>query len=350
MDIVVSSFDGSTEVKLQGVKTVKEIPISSGCLPKQVDVERWPYLRDLCIPELENGNIMLLIGLKENPRLLLPLECKEGGEGDPIAVRYSLGWTVLGPVGGEREDDGFSVTFTRVKDQTISQVGDDFGASSEACDYLQGNNHFAFSKKDTFRINNCQHYDETKTSYQSDDEMLNHQLERLWNTDCKESESYDKVSPSVEDNKALRVMEDSVKLVDGHFQVALPWRKDPPDIPNNKIMAERRLRSLRNRLMKDTALFKRYTEAMQDYIAKGQAEKVPKEELDKDNGRIWYLPHHPVTHRLKPDKTRIVFDCAAKFNGESLNQHLLTGPDLTNSLVGVLIRFRQEPIAVVADI
>ena len=133
--------------------------------------------------------------------------------------------------------------------------------------------------------------------------MLNHQLERLWNTNFKESESYDKVSPSVEDNKALRVMEDSVKLVDGHFQVALPWRKDPPDIPNNKIMAERRLRFLRNRLMKDTELFKRYTEAIQDYIAKAHAEKVPKEELNKDNGRIWYLPHHPVTHRLKPDKT-----------------------------------------------
>ncbi len=116
-------------------------------------------------------------------------------------------------------------------------------------------------------------------------------------------------------------MEDSVKLVDGHFQVALPWRQDPPDIPNNKIMAEKRLRSLRNRLMKDTELFKRYTQAMQDYIAKGHAEKVPKKELNKDNGRIWYLPHHPVTHRLKPDKTRIVFDCAAKFKGESLKGH-----------------------------
>ncbi len=83
VDIVLTSFDGSTEVKLQGMKTVKEIPISSGYIPKHVDVERWPHLRDLCIPELENGNIMLLIGLKENPRLLLPLECKEGGEGDP---------------------------------------------------------------------------------------------------------------------------------------------------------------------------------------------------------------------------------------------------------------------------
>lgn len=34
----------------------------------------------------------------------------------------------------------------------------------------------------------------------------------------------------------------------------------------------------------------------------------------------------------------------------SLNTELLQGPDLTNSLVGVLLRFRQEPIAMTADI
>ncbi|CAB3996126.1 Hypothetical predicted protein, partial [Paramuricea clavata] len=279
VDIVVMSLDGSTEVELQKVKTVKEIPISNGCVPRQADVNKWPHLRDMNIPELEDRNIMLLIGLKEKPRLFLPLECKEGGDGEPIAIRYSLGWTVMGPVGDERENDGFSVNFTRVKDQTPVTVNDD---------------------------------------------ILLHQLQRLWNTDFKDLKANDKVLASVEDERALHVMEKSVKLVNGHFQVALPWRKDPPDIPNDKIMAERRLRSLKNRLAKDTELFIKYTKAMQDYIDKG--------------------------HAQKPDKTRIVFDCAAKFNGESLNQHLLTGPDLANSLVGVIIRFRQESIAVVADI
>ena len=28
----------------------------------------------------------------------------------------------------------------------------------------------------------------------------------------------------------------------------------------------------------------------------------------------------------------------------------MSGPDLTNQIIGVLIRFRQEPIAIVADI
>ena len=83
-------------MELKQVKTVKEIPISKSCVPKQVDLDKWPHLRDVCVPELEDKSIMLLIGLKEKPRLFLPLECKEGSDGEPIAVRYSLGWTVIG--------------------------------------------------------------------------------------------------------------------------------------------------------------------------------------------------------------------------------------------------------------
>ena len=49
----------------------------------------------------------------------------------------------------------------------------------------------------------------------------------------------------VEDKKALEVMARSLKRKDGHFQVALPWRKEPVDIPNNKPMAERRLESFK---------------------------------------------------------------------------------------------------------
>ena len=46
----------------------------------------------------------------------------------------------------------------------------------------------------------------------------------------------------------------------------------------------------------------------------------------------------------------MVFDCSAEVGGESINRNLLTGPDLTNQLIGVLIRFREEHVAIMADI
>ena len=52
----------------------------------------------------------------------------------------------------------------------------------------------------------------------------------------------------------------------------------------------------------------------------------------------------------KPEKFRIVFDCAAEFNGTSLNKEVLKGPDFMNKLLGVLLRFRENRIAVMGDI
>ena len=88
---------------------------------------------------------------------------------------------------------------------------------------------------------------------------------------------------------------------------------------------------------------------MQGYIAKGHAELVS-ESCEEGDGREWYLPHFPVLNPKKPDKLRIVFDCAAKYMGISLNDVLMQGPDLVNSLEEVLIRFCEEHVALVADI
>ena len=91
-----------------------------------------------------------------------------------------------------------------------------------------------------------------------------------------------------------------------------------------------------------------YSDFMSGLIAKGHAEPLPRDV--PDNQRVWYLPHHSVTNPKKPEKVRVVFDAAAKYQGTSLNESLMQGPDLTNNLVGVLLRFRLETIAVAADI
>ena len=89
---------------------------------------------------------------------------------------------------------------------------------------------------------------------------------------------------------------------------------------------------------------------MENFVAKGYAKKLSKERSEHVTPKTWYLPHHGVVNPNKPDKVRVVFDAAAEYGGTSLNKNLLQGPDFTNNLVGTLMRFRQDKIALVADI
>ena len=57
---------------------------------------------------------------------------------------------------------------------------------------------------------------------------------------------------------------------------------------------------------------------------------------------LWEKPstfHIMVCTTQASQKKRVVFDCSAEFEGGSINQELLSGPDLTNQVVGVLTRF-----------
>ena len=308
-----------------------------------------------------------MIGLKEKPSLFLPLEFKAGRIDEPIAIRYSLGWTVIGPMGECKEDEHYSVNLlqaTPAHDANLDgchlnenlptkEIGreevkleparrpesNENGLHRESIEYLeqQAVVNFTLSK-------------EEQVEHGIDNDTLYQQLERLWKTDFGDSVVGTKVLPSVEVKMALNKMEESLQRVGSHFQIALPWRPGSPHLPNNRAMAEQRLQLLKKRLLKDEDLLAKYRTTMQEYIDKGHAQRVPTEELDLKEQPVWYLPHHPVTHPLKPGKVRVVFDCAAKYCGTSLNQQLLQGPDLTNPLVGVLIRFRQEPVAMAADI
>ena len=72
--------------------------------------------------------------------------------------------------------------------------------------------------------------------------------------------------------------------------------------------------------------------------------------MSRGDEQIWYLAHHGVYHPKKTNKIRVVFDCSAVYWGICLNNLLLQGPDLTNSLIGVLTRFREYPVAFIGYI
>lgn len=106
------------------------------------------------------------------------------------------------------------------------------------------------------------------------------------------------------------------------------------------------LRSTTKRLQKDPEKASVYSGEMDKLIGAGYVTKLSQQNSDQTE-RGWYLPHHLVTHN---DKPRLVFNCSFQYQGLSLNDQMIPGPTLGPSLLGVLIRFRQNHVAVSADI
>lgn len=99
---------------------------------------------------------------------------------------------------------------------------------------------------------------------------------------------------------------------------------------------------------KNPQLRQRYNEILNEYLEKKFLRKCKPSDVKFQ--RTWYLPHFPVLYPLKPGKIRIVFDAAANFNGFSLNDYLMPGPDFLNPLISVLFKFRHGKIRFLGDI
>lgn len=83
----------------------------------------------------------------------------------------------------------------------------------------------------------------------------------------------------------------------------------------------------------------------------GVARKLSKEELNTYKDPIHYISHHEV---LKPDSksppVTIVFNSSANYIDYVLNEYWAKGPDLLNSLLGILVRFCGNEVAFIGDI
>ena len=130
------------------------------------------------------------------------------------------------------------------------------------------------------------------------------------------------------------------------WETGLLWNaKDAPK-GDSRATALKRLFSLEKKLDRDEKYAAMYYNEMKRFIDNGYATKAK----NSTQTRTWYLSHFGVRNENKPGKVRLVFDAAAKTYGFSLNDKLDTGPDLLQSLVGVLVRFRQYAVAFKADI
>ena len=156
---------------------------------------------------------------------------------------------------------------------------------------------------------------------------------------------------SAADARAQEILETTTFHNGQRYDVGMLWADDSVQLPNNYFSSLVQLKSLEKRLSRDTSLKENYANTIREDLEKGYLVTVPDaHKVEQRSVKEWYLPHHPVINPKKPGKVRRVLNGAAKFHGTSLNNSLLTGPDLLQNLIHVLLRFRQHQFAVSADI
>ena len=293
----VGDLEGCTYLDLPKVYTKSEIPVSKENIITAADLKKWPYLSGIQLKEIE-ADIELLIGT-DVPRAMEPWQIINSYDNGPYAVQTLLGWVVTGPL---------SV------DSAVEQAGP-IAMSSNRISVVE----------------------------------LKDLLIRQYNQDFSENMYEEKIEMSIEDKCFMEIASRSAFLKDGHYHLPLPFRDEDKIMPDNYDMVKERTLHLMKTFKKDKKYAEEYTSFIEDIIKKGYAKKVPPQQLRREDEQVWYIPHQGVYHRQKL-KLRVVSDSTSLFQGTSLNKELVQGPDLTNTLTGILLRFRQEQIAIMADI
>lgn len=280
-------------------------------LPAQsVDVkelkEACSFFKGLPLTSYENVQPSIVIGL-DNWHIAVARDCRDGPRNLPLATKCHLGWAVEGPW-GSAQSQSLSPSFT-------------CGAHICSCEP---------DAKETL-------HNLIKTFYEFD------QLPQILN-----AETF-----SMEDTRSLKILESTVREVtEGacKYEAGLLWRYETFNLPDSRPMALKRHFCLEKRLRREPDLKREVDEQIRSYITKGYARELTPREAKSTALRTWYLPIFPVLNVNKPGKVRIVFDAAARVDGVALNSMLAKGPDLTASLFSILLRFRQEKVAMSGDV
>ena len=377
------------EIRLPETYSQDKIPMDKDDIPTAEAISKWSYLEDVAhtLPGLKDIPFGLLIG-NNCPKALEPMEVIASMEEGPYAKRTRLGWCVSAP---SNEDDhgvvkcsSIKVLNTCVRDTSISNTlqemwREDFiEKESEKRTWSKEDRRFVEEMKRCITKSDG-HYmlplplrkEVASRKSQAGDEVYQKRkqlLRRVHNNNTcasadKEEGRDEGKKGTVEENPKANEFESKegkgdasgmdtkkVRIVSSK-ELARPSGIETNEIdfvvmPESRRHAFQRSVYTKRKMIREKKFYDAYCRFMQKLLIAGHARKVPKERLKE---KAWHLPHHGVYHPTK-DKLRVVFDCSAETDGVSLNSVLLQGPDVSNSLLGVLLRLRKGKIAVMADI
>ena len=329
----VESLEGKISVPLPSLIECNEIPNNRDEIPTPNVALHHAHLRSIAhlIPELDpDAPILLLLG-RDIIRVHKVRKQINGPHDLPYAQKLDLGWVVIG-----------NVCLGNVHTPlTVSAFHTNIGDRERPTLFMPCPNVFNVKERysDILISNHPSAYPEEKLTCETD---------HIGCTVFRQTKDDNQVAPSIQDISFLKTISDSLrKDANGSWVAPLPFQSPRQRLPNNRSQVLNRLMSLKRNLEKKSEMKEQFIVFMEKIFQNGHAELAPplKEEEER-----WYLPIFGVYHPKKPNQIRVVFDSSAPYNGVSLNDVLLTGPDMNNTLLGVLLRYRKEAVAFSADI
>lgn len=284
------------------------------------------------IPELDpKARILLLLG-RDIIRVHKVRHQINGPHNAPFAHRLDLGWVLVGDVCLGNAQKPVVSTFKT----NVLEIGK-LSFLSPCESFIQLKEKVSYVKK--------QQDSRSMSTKGNRGRVTEHMIGCTVFSRTKED---NKLAPSIDDTVFLETMDEKVYRDGTNSWVApLPFRVIRQCLSNNREQALTRLMSLLCTLDRKPKMKEQFVAFMGKIFENDHAEPAPILEKDEE---CWYLPTFGVYHPQKPGQIWVVFDSSAQQCGVSLNNVLLTGLDLNNSLLGVLIRFRREKVAFPTDI
>lgn len=162
----------------------------------------------------------------------------------------------------------------------------------------------------------------------------------------------DRVKTAEEEALEKWYIKSTCRASNGRYIVELPKIQPVAKLGSSGPVARRRLLAVERRMKTDPVLRKEYLHFMSEYENMGHMERICSYSKDiGENEHFYYIPHHAVWKLSSTTtKCRVVFDASCKSSsGQSLNDILLTGPQLQDEILPILLRFRMRTVAMIAD-
>ena len=154
---------------------------------------------------------------------------------------------------------------------------------------------------------------------------------------------------SLKKQAELDLIKSKTSLVNGEIWCDYPFVKDPACLPFNRPTVIKVAEKVERDLIKD-GLHSHYCDQIKDFLHRGVAVKLSKEEMDSWSGAAQYITHHGVLKDSVTTPLRVVTNSSFNNGGNSLNSCLASGPNSLNPMLDVMLRFRSYPIAIHFDL